>query len=89
MTANVYVYVVAGLGGFINGAQRNVKPALLCIVPLDRTAFEKTNYGLHQTPQLHKHFVSGWHLALFPFLITIVPVFLFVSQTKVPQVELG
>jgi hypothetical protein len=29
MAANVYVYAVAGLGGFINGAQRNVKPDLL------------------------------------------------------------
>jgi hypothetical protein len=29
IAANVYVYAVAGLGGFKNGAQRNVKPDLL------------------------------------------------------------
>jgi hypothetical protein len=40
LTYNVCVYAVAGLGGFINAAQRNVKPDLLYIVPRDRTTFE-------------------------------------------------
>jgi hypothetical protein len=39
MAHNVYVYAVAGLGGFKNEAQRNVKPDLLQIVPGDLTTF--------------------------------------------------
>jgi hypothetical protein len=39
MLHNVCVYAVAGLGGFKNAAQRNVKPDMQYIVPRDRTTF--------------------------------------------------
>jgi hypothetical protein len=41
-----------GLGGFINGAQRNVKPDLFAIVPRDQIAFETKNYNLALHPAI-------------------------------------
>jgi len=49
---NVYVYAVADLGGFINEAQRNVKPDLLQHVPRDRIAFESMNCNLTLHPAI-------------------------------------
>jgi hypothetical protein len=63
MAANVCVYLVAGVGGLKNEAQRNVKPDQHRFVPRHRTKLRNEFELAHRTPQLNKHGVGGWHFS--------------------------
>jgi hypothetical protein len=57
LTYNVCVYLVAGVGGFKNVAQRNVKPDHLRNSPPLHTKLRNQFELAHRTPQLNKHAV--------------------------------
>ncbi len=60
MVDNVCVYLVAGIGGFKNVAQRNVKPDHSETLHRYRAKLRNQFELAHRTPQLNKHVVVGW-----------------------------